>query len=208
MLMKRSLLVLLAGLLFLLPFAPVSAQTGSGIKGTVVDKDGAPMPGATVTVTNATLGVTQGAVTDAKGEFRIVPLPPGRGYSLTVSFPSMTKVTIDVEVISGRVTSQPVTLRPSSEIVEKVKVTARGDVVNTESTTTETKFSAEFIDSLPILGHNYQDVLSLAPGVSDVNGTGNPNIHGARDTDVVTLVDGVSTTDPYSGKRGQELRRT
>jgi len=51
------------------------------------------------------------------------------------------------------------------------------------------KFSSEFIDSLPILGRNYQDVLTLAPGVSDIDGDGNPNIHGARDTDVVTLVE-------------------
>ncbi|HEU5180903.1 MAG TPA: TonB-dependent receptor plug domain-containing protein, partial [Candidatus Polarisedimenticolia bacterium] len=44
-----------------------------------------------------------------------------------------------------------------------------------------------------------------APGVTDVNNTGNPNIHGARDTDVVTLVDGVSTTDPLTGFYGQNL---
>ena len=47
--------------------------------------------------------------------------------------------------------------------------------------------------------------LTLAPGVTDVNNTGNPNIHGARDTDVVTLVDGVSTTDPFTGQFGQQL---
>jgi hypothetical protein len=49
-----------------------------------------------------------------------------------------------------------------------------------------TTFSSEFIDSLPILGRNYQDVLTLAPGVSDTDGDGQPNIHGARDTDVKT----------------------
>src|SRR5262249_527525 len=49
------------------------------------------------------------------------------------------------------------------------------------------------------------DVLALAPGVSDVDGDGNPNIHGARDTDLVTLVDGVSTTDPLTGKIGAQL---
>jgi len=40
--------------------------------------------------------------------------------------------------------------------------------------------------SLRILGRNYQDVLTLAPGLSDVDGDGNPTIHGSRDTDVVT----------------------
>src|SRR2546426_7381616 len=45
--------------------------------------------------------------------------------------------------------------------------------------------SSEFIDALPILGRDYQDVLTLAPGVSDVDGDGNPTIHGSRDTDVI-----------------------
>src|SRR2546428_806534 len=61
------------------------------------------------------------------------------------------------------------------------------------------------VGGLPVLGRDYQDILSLAPGVTDVNGTGNPNIHGARDTGVLTLVDGVNTTDPLTGYYGQYL---
>src|SRR5437867_3001925 len=91
------------------------------------------------------------------------------------------------------------------EMMERIRVAAQGEVVNTESTTSSTTFNSEFIDALPILGRNYQDVLTLAPGVSDVDGDGNPTIHGSRDTDVVTLVDGVSTNDPLTGKRGQEI---
>jgi len=49
-----------------------------------------------------------------------------------------------------------------------------------------TAFNSEYVESLRILGRNYQDVLTLAPGVSDVDGNGNPIIHGSRDTDVVT----------------------
>jgi prefoldin subunit 5 len=45
--------------------------------------------------------------------------------------------------------------------------------------------SSESIDGLPILGRNYQDVLTLSAGATDTDGDGNPNIHGARDTDVV-----------------------
>jgi Ca-activated chloride channel family protein len=53
-----------------------------------------------------------------------------------------------------------------------VRVSA-GDVVDTESTTTSTTISADFIDALPILGRNYQDVLTLAGNgvtVKAVNG--------------------------------------
>lgn len=204
--LRKSLLVVLAGCLLMSLARPALAESVAGIKGVVLDKDGAPIPGATVTISNESLGVSQGAVTDAKGEFRIAPLPPGKNYRVRVAFPTMSTVTLpDIEVAAGRISGVPVTLRPSSELTERMKVTAKAEVVNTEQTTTQTNFSAEFIDSLPILGRNYQDVLTLAPGVSDDDGDGNPNIHGARDTDVVTLVDGVSTSDPFSGKVGQQL---
>ena len=197
--------LLLACLLVLAFNLPALAQSNSGLRGVVVDKDGAPLPSARITVKNDSLGVNQGAVTDTKGEFRIVPLPPGKGYILEVQFPGMGTIKMDVDIAAGKVFATTITLRPSSEMTEHVKITAATDVVNTESTTTSTTFTSEFIDSLPILGRNYQDVLTLAPGVSDVDGDGNPTIHGSRDVDVVTLVDGVSTNDPLTGKRGQEL---
>lgn len=45
--------------------------------------------------------------------------------------------------------------------------------------------TSEFIGSLPVLGKSYQDVLTLSSGVHDADGKGQPNIHGARDTDVL-----------------------
>lgn len=207
MVMKSLTRLLLAALIVLLPLSIVLAQSSGGLQGTVLDKDGNPLPTARIIITNTSLGIQQQAViADAKGEFRVMPLPPGKGYSVRVEFPEMSTVTIpDVEVVAGKMVKIPVTLRPGAEMREKVRVTATSDVVNTENTTTTTSISSEFIDALPILGRNYQDVLTLAPGVTDVDGDGNPNIHGARDTDTVTLVDGVSTVDPLTGKRGQEL---
>ena len=206
--MDARKLLLLAGCLTLAFTAlclPVLAQTNSGLKGMVVDKDGAPLPSARISIKNDALGISQGAITDAKGEFRIVPLPAGRGYVLEVAFPGMSTIKMDVDINAGKVFATTITLRPSAELQEKVRVTAKTDVVNTDTTTTQTTFSSEFIDALPILGRNYQDVLTLAPGVTDVDGDGNPTIHGSRDVDVVTLVDGVSTNDPFTGQRGQEL---
>jgi uncharacterized protein (TIGR02231 family) len=40
--------------------------------------------------------------------------------------------------------------------------------------------------TLAILGRNYQDILTLASGSSEVDASGNPTIHGSRGTDVVT----------------------
>src|SRR3989442_15386475 len=60
----------LACLLVLASSLPALAQSNSGLRGVVVDKDGAPLPSARITVKNDSLGVNQGAVTDTKGEFR------------------------------------------------------------------------------------------------------------------------------------------
>src|SRR5439155_7609451 len=38
--------------------------------------------------------------------------------------------------------------------------------------------------ALPIVGRNYQDVLTQAPGIVDFDGDGKATTHGARDTDV------------------------
>src|SRR5262245_17285317 len=83
---------------------PVLAGTPVGVKGTVIDRDGTPIPGATVRIANPAIGLDQGAVSDAKGEFRVVPLSPGRGYSLSVSFPGMATVVLpDVDLPPSRI---------------------------------------------------------------------------------------------------------
>jgi len=186
---------------------PLWAGTTADLKGKVVDRVGQPLPGATVAVRNEARAVGEkGAVTDAEGEFRVFRLPPGPGYRVRVSLPTYAPVEFsDIELIADQVYILDVVLRAASDLQETIRVKGHADLVDTDTVVTSTTFSSEFISGLPVLGRDYQDVLSLAPGVTDVNNTGNPNIHGARDTDMVTLVDGVSTTDPFTGYYGQQL---
>lgn len=57
-----------------------------------------------------------------------------------------------------------------------------------------TNNGSEYIDALPILGRNYQNVLMLAPGTSDTDGVGSPEIHGARDVDTREFRESVRVT--------------
>jgi len=184
-----------------------AASTEANLTGKVTDKSGQPLPGATLVLKNDSLAFQeQGTLSDGKGEYRFSHVPPGEGYRLTVSLTGYSTVIFsDIRLDSGRTQEQSVVLHPSGELKEVVRVQGKSDTLDTENVTTSTTFSSTFISELPILGRDYQDILSLAPGVTDVNKTGNPNIHGARDTDVVTLVDGVSTTDPFTGYYGQNL---
>ncbi len=183
------------------------ASTDATLAGTVLDLNGKPLPGVTVILRNRDLAFhEQGTVTNAQGEFRFSLLPPGSRYELTVSLPSFATIVFsELSLDSGRTFIQNAVLRPAADLKETVRVEGKSQTIDTEKVTASTTFTSTFIAELPIMGRDYQDILILAPGVTDVNGTGNPNIHGARDTDVVTLVDGVSTTDPFSGQFGQNL---
>jgi hypothetical protein len=84
-----------------------------------------------------------------------------------------------------------------------ITVVHKGSIVDTDSTKTTTSYNAEFIEGLPIIGHNYQNILTLAPGVTDGDGTS--NVHGARETGLQYRIDGGNVADPSSGKFGQNL---
>jgi carboxypeptidase family protein/TonB-dependent receptor-like protein len=186
---------------------PVLAGTTGDLRGRILGPALQPLPGVTVTARNAGLAlVERGTVSDAAGNYRIPGLPPGSGYRVRVFLPTFGPVEFsDVTITAGEVTTLDAVLRPATELQETVRVPGKTSVVDTESVVTSSTFTAQFIAGLPLLGRNYQDILTLAPGVTDVDETGNPNVHGARDTSVVTLVDGVSTTDPFTGYYGQQL---
>jgi carboxypeptidase family protein/TonB-dependent receptor-like protein len=195
------LLALLAGVL------PVRAQTVGEIRGQVLDATGAPLAGVTLSATSVAGAVTgRGAVSDAGGRFRIPALPASGDYALKASLEAHATVVLSgIEVEAGQVTILTLSLRPESDLRERITVRATPQVVDTAQTTTSTKISTELLDAVPILGRDYQDALTLAPGVTDVDGDGNPSIHGSRETDIGTFVDGVSSTDPLTGKVGAKL---
>src|SRR5262245_25407932 len=115
--MRRFPFLLLTFLLLPLLMAhPAAAQGTGGIRGTVVDRDDSPIVGATVTVINPDLHVNLRGETDAGGEFRIDSLSPGKGYTLTVSFPRMGTISQpQIEVPANKVIAVPICLRPSDE---------------------------------------------------------------------------------------------
>jgi hypothetical protein len=190
--------------LFICPAA--FASTHTLLTGRVADASGEPLPGVTILVRNPALSVEVGAVTDRMGRYCVPGLPPAAGYRVRASLEGYATLEFsDLDLSAEGAVTLDFTLRPARDLQERVEVRGRPEIVDTESVTTSTTFNAAFLEGLPILGRDYQDILILAPGVTDVNDTGNPNVHGARDTGLVTLVDGVNTTDPLTGYFGQHL---
>jgi hypothetical protein len=203
----RVVLALLLALLSPLGARSAWAQDFGALHGTVLDSEGRPIQGITVRLeTKSGLRAPDSAGTDAEGRFRFSGLVPGALYELHAGLEGYAPVQMTGIVVErARTTTITVVLLPATALREEVRVQARPEAIQLDDAGAGSTYSAEVIDSLPILGRNYQDLLVLAPGVSDVDGDGAPNIHGARDTDVGTLIDGISMADPLTGKGGIEL---
>lgn len=180
------------------------AQSG-GFVVKVTDADGAILPGATVTIGNDNGFVkTTTQVTSPKGEVLFPVLRPGDGYWIKVTFPGFAEQTAkDLRVRIGA--QQVVPFQMIEDIVEVVKVTAKSDVINIETTEQVTKFDEGFIADLPVPGRNYTNVLTMAPGVQDADGDGNPNVNGSRSRDFSAMVGGVRNVNPLTGQRMSEV---
>jgi outer membrane receptor protein involved in Fe transport len=193
--------------LLVVPAVWAQSSTQATLVGLIVDKDGNPMPGVTVTAVSPSTAMAPAAtITDGDGRYRISPLTPADDYIVTAELPGFAKIVQSpVNLDPGKTTTVSLSLVPSTDMTEKITVTGKGDIVDVASTKTATVFNSEFIEGLPILGRTYQDILTLAPGVTDTDGDGNPNVNGARATDFQTRVDGANTTDPVSGTFGTNL---
>ncbi|RMG42684.1 MAG: TonB-dependent receptor, partial [Acidobacteria bacterium] len=190
---------------FLLVLAGATAALGAdgGVRVTVyevTDAGNEPMPGATVILSHPGGQFPEaGAVTDANGQALFPVVPALAGYAVKVSMPGYaTTVRDGVKVVPNQITDVVVALTP--EKTEEVTVVGKEKLIDLEKgTESKTEISAEFFEDLPVLGREYQNVLSLAPGVNDTDGDGNPTVHGSRARDFQAQVDGVSNVDPLTG---------
>ncbi len=158
--------------LFLLMFpAAVFAQTQitSGvIQGTISDPSGSVVPGATVEARNLDTNLARTLVTDGDGRFVFLQIPSGR-YSVTVTKSGYATLVAENQTVT---VGQSLTLNLAmkiSQLEEKVIISASPsiDISRTESSTI---LNDTAISTTPILGRKFEDLLTLTPGVSIVQG--------------------------------------
>jgi len=159
-------------LLVILAIAPlVSAQTQittGTIQGTVTDTNGAIVPGANVEIKNLDTNLSRTLTTDDGGRFVALGLPPGP-YSVTVSKQGFaTSVAERLDLTVGQALNLPVGMKISG-VEERVTINASPtvDTVKTESSST---LNETTVSTTPILGRKFEDLLTLTPGVSVVQG--------------------------------------
>ncbi len=142
--------------------------TSGNIQGTVLDANGAALPGAAVELKNIETNFSRSLTTDEEGRFVALQLPPGR-YTVTVSKQGFATVVVEkADLTVGQAMNLPVAMKVSS-VQETVTITAAPtvDTIKTESSTT---INETAVSNTPILGRKFEDLLTLTPGVSVVQG--------------------------------------
>src|SRR5262245_31747621 len=164
----RSFIAAVIAVVFGLGAAPsrASAQATTGtITGTATDESKAVLPGVTVHVQNTETGVTRTLVTDERGGYRALELPPGI-YAVTAELSGFTTSRRENLVIEiGRTVTADFSMKIST-ISETV--TEQGAAANVElsSSVAGGVVSTTQIAELPLNGRSFMQLATLQPGVA------------------------------------------
>jgi len=155
--------IVILGSALLCPTAAAQMAWG-GLVGVVRDAQGAVLPGASVTITEAGTNLTRETVTDGQGAYNFVNVLPGR-YDVKVTLPSFREtVRAGVPVTVGQISRIDVTLEVGA-LTETVTVQSEAQLLQTDRADVRTDLQSEAITNLPLNQfRNYQSLVVLVPG--------------------------------------------
>ena len=192
--------VVLAALLVCAALAEAQVDRAT-LTGVVRDASDAVLPKAKVTVTSLATGASSTATTSNEGVYLVVNLTPGeylvqaeatgfQRYEQTISLELGARSRLDLSLAVG-------------SIGETVKVEGVTPLLSTESAVLGTVVDSNEIDRLPLAIRNWDDLLSMVPGVqsdryteqaggTSAGRTGGVSVHGNRSLQNNFLLDGVA----------------
>lgn len=186
--------------------APAWAQTGTAsLIGEVTDEQKSVIPGATVVLTNVRTGASQTAITDERGGFRFVGMPPAT-YRLSVELSGFKTTVVEPLPLQVDTTAKQNVVLSVGGLAETVNVVATTTQLNTTDASMGNALSREQIRSLPVEAQNVVHLLSLQPGAifipvninSDPEDSRYGSVTGARADQQNVTLDGVDVNDPQN----------
>jgi len=191
------LLVLIASVV------PADAQITATIRGSVVDEQGASLPGATVALTHAASGLERVTTTDAAGGFELPNLPMG-SLDVVITMPGFSAHAQRVEA-TGAV---PLVLNAALKVAgftDTVRVVPAETVLDELSAGTRHAVSVTRIDRMPVAvsSRGIEAVLVAFPGFAQ-NANGAIHPRGAHNQ-MTFLVDGLAISDQLTGAFANSL---
>lgn len=200
----KGSIVALAAICFLAGATSLWGQAGSSaIRGTVTDQTGAIVPGATVTISNAKIGLTRTQTSSAAGTFSFDLISPGE-YKVEVEAKGFRKKVINTVRALVANTADVVAQLEVGELTSVVEVSAEqaAVAVNTQDATLGNNFVTNQIVQLPLEARNIQSLLTLQPAV-----TRDGFVAGARSDQSNITLDGVDINEVQTNSLGSPVLR-
>lgn len=211
--MRNSIAAAAMAMLLLILFPTSSGAQGlASLNGTITDATGAVVPDATVKLQNARTGTSFSAQTANDGGYRFVDVPPGPGYSLTVTksgFQTLVLSGIYLATATATTKDAQLALGQMSQTVQ-VEAGAGAVTLNTTDATIGNAIDMNAVANLPDeFRDNPSALLRLEAGVTnaqtttgnaitsniDPNHTRDGSVAGARADQNNITVDGIEATD-------------
>ncbi len=208
-------LLLMSGFAAAVMFSSAAyCQSTGALKGSVKDGTHAGIVGATVELKNVETGVVSRKKTDSSGVFNFVDVLPGR-YTLAASAPGFST---EVQPEFSMEVNQTATVDFSMHVGSAnstVEVTTQAIQLETATAELGTVIGTHEVESLPLNGRNFSQLLLLTPGSSSTNPLQNsggppgaigtvvmPALNGQSNRSNMFLLDGVSnygsSSDTYA----------
>ncbi|MEM1245286.1 MAG: TonB-dependent receptor [Acidobacteriota bacterium] len=195
--MRKSLLLVMVTCWVALPCTHLAAQTTGGIRGTVSDPSGNPLPGVLVEATSVSRGTSRTAVTGVNGRFSLNSLAVDT-YSVEATlegFVNKRYESVRVGIDSAVALDFQLVLESLDETITVTSV----PLLEVTRSSVGTNFSTDFIEDLPT-NRNFWDMMAVAPGVSQ--GSENSTSLSALGSSISSnswSVDGLNATNADTG---------
>jgi outer membrane receptor protein involved in Fe transport len=192
-----------------------TSRVAGAIQGTVVDRTGSAVAGASVTLRNQGTNQTRSISTNPEGSFRAGELPVGQ-YELRVQSPGFSPYVNNAIVISiGRMVQLAVRLAPET-VQQEITVSEQPPPIDSTQTAEMTTIGHEGIEESPVVSRNYLDFVLLTPQLTRSNTQGATGgktaladsgftFAGLRSRSNSLYIDGVENNDDFQGSARTEL---
>jgi hypothetical protein len=191
-------------LVLVLAFSFAAAQAPIGkIIGKVVDDQGSPLPGVSVTAASSRLVGNATALTNETGTYRLLALPPGT-YTIVYTLPGFSSVTRTDIVLSVEQTLTVDAVMTPGKIEEQITVVGRSPMIDVKNTTRGATLTRQMFTTLP-KGRNFDSLLVTVPGVNVEYLLAGTSVDGASGAENMYYVDGISTSSIINGTSSQSV---
>ena len=210
-----GLLVMLLSVAGLVPPVAMGQQATANVNGVVKDPTGAAVANVQVELTNVNTGVVRKTATNTDGIYDFPTVVPG-AYSMQASaagFAAVSQPPVTLQV--GQTATFDFQLRVGAA-TSTVTVTAAAPTLEFATSELGTVVSPQEMNDLPLNGRNFTELLTILPGVANINTDQNggggggwngasigqfsfPAVNGARNRSNMFVLDGSNDLNTLSG---------